>query len=276
MRVRQSDSITYLQFEGLAEIPGLVCAVSTRHGGVSQGPWRSLNLSFRVGDDPQAVLRNRQLLCKALGISLESLTLGQQVHGTGVAIVQDSERGRGAISWESALPATDGLITNKVGPLLTVLVADCAPVVFYDPVHQVVGLAHLGWRGAIGGIAEKMVGLMSRAFGTNPADLVTSIGPCIGPCCYEVGEAVLGPLRQSSPYWGEFVIPRGSSAHFDLLGFIARQLLDAGVPPMQIERAELCTTCHTSLLYSHRAEGGHTGRFATVIGFVPTASRGAL
>ncbi len=261
------NDLTLFTFDSDNDHDGLLMTMSTRAGGTSRGRFRSLNLSFRVEDDVEAVLANRKTLCQALSIPLDSMVLGQQVHGTHVALVSEDDRGRGATSWADALPDTDAMIAGDPDLALMVLAADCAPVFLYDPVHRAIGIAHGSWRGTLGGIIGKTVAGMEAAFQCRPEDLQAGIGPSIGPCCYEVGEDVLAALRTSCPEsWQACIKHQASGAiHFNLWETIRRQLLGTGLDPRHIQVAGICTACHTELFFSHRKERGKTGRNAAII-----------
>ena len=178
------------RFNSLANLDGVVHAVSTRHGGVSIGPYASLNLGLHVGDSADAVLENRRRVCEAAGVELDSLVAGAQVLGNAVAWVTEADRGRGAKDQASALPDTDALVTDSPGVVLVAFSADCALVALVDPCRRAIGLAHASRRGTLGHVAARTVRAMQRLFGCQPADLVAAIGPSIGPCCYEVGPEV--------------------------------------------------------------------------------------
>jgi YfiH family protein len=160
---------------------------------------------------------------------------------------------------------TDALVTDVPGVFLMLRFADCVPVLFHDPVRQAVGLAHAGWRGTVSHIARATVEKMVDAFGCSPADIRAGIGPSIGPCCYEVGPEVVSAAQKAFPD-APFVLQRGSGErwHFDLWAANHHQLAAAGVT--EIELSGLCTACRTDEWFSHRAEGGRTGRLAAVIG----------
>ena len=185
---RGIDGVGFFELDAALSAPNLVCAFSTRVGGVSQGPFASLNLGMHVGDDSQTVLINRQRLSHALGISLDEWVTAEQVHGGAVAVVTDSHRGRGAFSKELAVPGVDGLVTNTPGTWLVCFYADCVPMVFWDIAKGVVGIAHAGWRGALTNIGGAVVRAMQERFGSPVGEIRALIGPAIGPCCYEVGE----------------------------------------------------------------------------------------
>ncbi|MBI3978500.1 MAG: peptidoglycan editing factor PgeF [Chloroflexi bacterium] len=263
-----SEGVVAFQFDHLASFPGLRCAVFTRLGGVSAAPQHWLNLSFRADRDSAAVQENRRRAAAALGLAVEQIVIAQQVHGTTVTRVHRSDAGRGALDPATALPASDALITDAVGPALALLVADCAPVVLWDPVRQALGIAHAGWRGAVARVAQRTVEAMAVQIGSRPGDLRAGIGPCIGPCCYEVDEPVLAPLRASFPEWPALVRPGPRGTHLDIPATVRRQLRDAGLNESNIQDSGLCTACRTDLFYSHRAEEGRTGRFGLITSIV--------
>jgi YfiH family protein len=262
-----SGDLVYYRFASLAECDGLAHAVSTRLGGVSTGHLATLNLSYGVGDDPAVVVENRQRLSAALGCVLDDWVAASQVHSTRVALVGEAERGRGAYQQTSALPETDALVTAQPGPLLSLRLADCTPILLFDPAHHAVGLAHAGWRGTVANIAAATVQAMAAAFGSRPGDLRAGIGPAIGPCCYAIGADVARQVQAALPWAADVLAEQpGGSLYLDLWEANRRALLAAGLRPEHVEVAALCPACHTDEFYSHRAERGHTGRFGAMIG----------
>jgi hypothetical protein len=256
------------QFPSLVNLDGVVHGVSTRAGGLSLGPYASLNLGFHVGDAPSRVLANRRRFCAALGLPLENVVAARQVLGSAVAWVTDADRGRGALALESALPSTDALITDARGVALAAFSADCPLVALVDPVRQAIGLAHASRRGTFGRVTARSVLAMERLFGCRPADMLAAIAPCIGPCCYEVGPEIEAEARDRAPHAAEFFVRRRSALHFDLWAANRAQLIEAGLPPDHIELAGVCTQCHADTFYSYRAAEGATGRFALVLALV--------
>jgi YfiH family protein len=157
------------------------------------------------------------------------------------------------------------LITDAPGVALMLRFADCLPVLLYDPVRRAIGLAHAGWRGTVAGIAAKAISAMTEAYGSRPGDIIADLGPCIGPCCYQVGTDVIELVKANFNPWQELLHPQGDgSLHFDLREANRRQLAELGVE--EIEMIQLCTACRTDEFFSYRAEGGHTGCFAVVLG----------
>ena len=240
-------------------------AIFTRRGGVSPAPFATLNLSVSVPDEKERVYANRRLAYGVYGRDTDTVVHAHLVHGRDVARVTQADNG----TW---IPHVDGIITNELGCALTLNFADCAPIFLLDPVQQAIGLGHAGWQGAVKDLPGAMVRAMQREFGSQPADLWAAVGPCIGPCCYEVGEVVITAVQ------GAFVAPEtllttqngkvkslatpSVRPHFDLPEANRRNLLRAGV--QQIELSGLCTACRTDLFFSHRAEKGKTGRFGTI------------
>jgi len=244
------------------DLPWLGHGFSTRLGGVSEGVYAALNLSFTVGDITERVVENRRRLARALGYDPGNAVAGQQVHGDGVAVVTGREAGAGALGPGIALPATDALVTGTPGLPLMAFFADCVPVFLADPLNQVVGIAHAGWRGTVQRIAGKTLDRMNESFGTHPAGCLAVLGPAIGPCCYTVDE----PVAETFAAWGQPVVWRdGDKWRVDLWEANRQLLLAAGIPPGKITVIRVCTACHPELMFSHRRDGGKTGRMAAVI-----------
>jgi YfiH family protein len=251
--------LVYYQFDLFARSKqGLVHGCFTRLGGVSRPPWQSLNTGHTVGDDLDRVRENHERICQALGIRQADIVSPHQVHSAAVRVVDGSDRGE-------VLQGTDALVTDVPGVYLMLRFADCVPILFYDPVRRAVGLAHAGWRGTVARIARATVQRMVEAFGCRPADIRAGIGASIGPCCYEVGDEVVGAARAAFPDAPHLVEPQASGRwHFDLWAANRYQLAQAGLTC--VEASGLCTACRTDEWFSHRAEKGRTGRLGAVIG----------
>lgn len=236
---------------------GVPHAIFGRLGGASLPPFDSLNTGHTVGDVPEAVAANMARICQALGVAQEDLVTARLVHGTRVAVVGSEDRGR-------VVPATDALVTASPDVVLFLRYADCVPLLLFDTRSGAVGLGHAGWKGTIDGIAVAMVEAMQQAFGSRPGEIVGAIGPAIGPCCYEVGPDVEALVRQGLPQMaGEVLWNRNGRVRFDLWEANRRQWLDIGVA--QVEVSGVCTVCRRDLFFSHRGDGGRTGRFGVAI-----------
>jgi len=264
---RQINSLSLWSFKNFSKFREIGHFVSCRMGGCSSPPYASLNLSFNVGDDPQKVLKNRQRLAKAIGSPLSNLTTAKQIHDCRVTVVSEPLRGNGATDYSGAIDATDAMVTRVPEICLMILLADCVPIILYDPVKGVVGVAHAGWKGTLQSIAQKTVHIFQKDFGSSPQDMVAAIGPSIGPCCCEVGPSVLSQIED---LWGtrqRYIRKEssGNKGHFDLWEANLRQLVQAGIPTGNIEIAKICTHHHPDLFFSYRHEKGKTGRFGAGI-----------
>jgi YfiH family protein len=224
-------------------LPDARVAFSTRRGGVSEGPYESLNLGILTDDDQARVSENRDLLAGDVGLDPERVAMGWQVHGADLREWTGAPRGGGYASPGAELEKVDGHVTSVPGVGLLVLVADCLPVALAAPGR--VAMLHCGWRPLAAGIVEKAVA--SFPDGAQPA---AAIGPGIGRCCYEVGEEVLA----------EFAGLEGvaDGRMLDLRTVVRRKLEAAGVE--QITDVDLCTRCREDLFFSHRRDRGVTGR----------------
>lgn len=254
-----------LRFEHFGD--GVVHAVSTRLGGVSEAPYATLNLGGGVKDDPVRVRHNRETFLKAIGHRPESTAGVRQVHGNRVIVARREDGNWDEIPAVAGAAEADGLVTGERGLALAVVAADCVPILLWDPVKKVVGAAHAGWRGTVAGIAGEAVRGMVEAFGTRPSDIRVGVGPGIGPCCYEVDTAVVEPLREALPEVAGQALKAGRPEHWmlDLSEANRLQLLDMGLQAEHVQVMDLCTSCRTDLLFSQRVEGYPCGRFAAVI-----------
>lgn len=244
----------------------VTAVVSTRHGGVSVGPYDSLNLGGHVGDDPAAVAENRRRLAAALGV--DRLTIADQKHTATVTVVDGTLAGRGpdaAADSAAAFPATDAMITNRPGVALAILVADCAPLVLYDPVHHAIGVAHSGRLGTIQRVVPQTISAMTAEFGSAPGDLLIGIGPAIGAASYEIGAAEAAEVTAA---FGDaatrLLAPtRPGHATFDLTAAIRDQLSAAAVPTENVYDLAIDTRNSTDEFFSDRA-ARPCGRFAAI------------
>lgn len=264
MILAQQHGIPFYRFETLPENGRLQHAVFTRQGGVSQAPFHSLNLSVSVPDEKERVYANRRRAYGLYGRDTDTVVHAHLTHGSDVGRVTQVHNG----TW---YPEVDGIITNEPGCALTMNYADCTPIFLYDPEHHAIGLGHAGWQGTVKDLPGAMVRAMQRAFGSRPSSLLAGIGPCIGPCCYEVGERVITAVHAAFEHPDSLLIPQppapspqspGPNPHFDLPEANRRNLANTGV--QHIELSGLCTACRTDLFFSHRAEHGKTGRFGTL------------
>lgn len=274
MKSYAHDNLHYFRFETLPGngasngTPAVDHAVFSRRGGHSIAPFDSLNMSMSVPDERDRVYANRRRVYGLYGRDTDTVVHAHLVHGADVARVTQANNG----TW---VEHVDGLITNQPGTVLSMNFADCAPIFLYDPRRHAIGLGHAGWRGTMVDLPGAMVRAMTAQFGSDPADLVAGIGPCIGPCCYEVGEEVIAAVEATfmepdtlfRPLTGDDRLTAAGHRFFDMPQANQRNLANAGV--RNIETSGLCTACRTDLFFSHRAEKGRTGRFGTVFALEP-------
>ena len=246
------------------EASGADAAVTARSGGVSSGPYATLNLSLSVGDDPASVLENRRRLAAGFGASPEDFVFARQVHGAGVRVVGATDRGSGAFCLDDAIADADALVTGTPGVVLAILTADCVPIVLHDPVAGVLACVHAGWRGTVAGVSAAALAAM-QALGSRPSDVIAGIGPAIAAARYQVGPdvhqavtqafgpaaaAFIRPDAQPGPPPGRAPTPprRAPDAPdspdrwlLDLWAANRHALVEAGVPAPQIHTTSLPT-----------------------------------
>jgi YfiH family protein len=256
-RIAQKASIKYLECFAEKELDFVIHAFCTRQGGVSGGSFASLNVSAREGDGNDHVRLNFESIAAAFGITVSQFLTVHQVHRDGVWVVD----GRTPLSAHDLPPECDAVVTDRPGLALCIKTADCVPVFLADPVRQVIGAVHAGWKGTALQIVEKAVGEMVQRFGARPSDLYAAIGPAIGPCCYEVDAAVYQAMSHHPSRTAFFHTGRQDDRWMLDLPLAHRyQLLSCGLLPEHIRTADHCTACHPDLFFSHRAQGGNTGR----------------
>lgn len=261
MKLVKQGKISYLQpnwVDGVRVHAGF----TTRNGGVSRPPYNSLNLGFNTGDAQATVEGNRSTLTRAFDLPPHLLLTVQQVHGSDILVVSDENPDLSHfLSVES-----DAIITNQAGIMIGILVADCYPVLLFDPVRRVAASVHVGWRGAAAGILGKTIKAMAADFSCQPGDLLAAVGPGIGAHRYEVDRPVRDQFRNGSGHWNEIAVETSLGKwQLDLRKACLLQLADAGLAAARIEASQEDTCCHRELFFSYRRDHGQTGR---QIGFV--------
>ncbi len=274
MKTNETNGVVYLTYPALSECDFIKHAFSTRIGGVSEGIYATMNLSFTRGDDEDAVRENFHRIAAAIGVACEDMVFSDQTHTTNVRVVTDKDRGNG-ITHPKTFFETDGMITNVPGLVLTTFYADCVPLYFADPVHKAIGLTHSGWRGTVGRIGEKTLRLMHNTYGTEPADVIAAIGPSICKDCYEVSEDVALKFQAAFseeecaqilfPHVNQNNIASENKYQLDLWKANELILLAAGIHPAHLTSPDLCTCCNSKLLFSHRATQGKRGNLAAFL-----------
>lgn len=250
-----------LHTSSLLEQAGAIHAITTRPGGVSEGIYASLNLGRNRGDEPERVVENYRRVCAALGVDMHRMVSSSQVHGDEIRKVTSVDIGKGLdreIDYD-----VDGLVTDIPGVTLTVFGADCLTILLYDPVRQVIGAAHAGWRGTALGIAERAVERMKSDYGCRPEHILAAIGPGISRCCFETDEDV--PKAMGEAAFGLVDRKENGKYHVDLKGINALRLKRCGVLTTNIDISPDCTMCEHEKYWSHRFTKGQRGSQATLI-----------
>lgn len=249
MQANTLGRLKVFQFNNLVAHKNLIHGISTRKIG-NGNKFYALDLSREPSQEQPAWEKNRSILAQNTGIDENVFTL-TQVHSTRILRVETSAN----------IPAeADAIITSAPNLPIAVLVADCVPIILYDPEHHALGLVHAGWKGTLGRIAQDCVYRMQQAYGSKPAKMLAGIGPSIGPTCYETGRDV------AECYGKEFgfatLKQNNGNLFVDLWESNSLQLEEAGLDIMNIEVARICTHCNTQDFYSYRQENKTTGRCA--------------
>ncbi len=257
-----NSTVVYL-FENFLKYNDIVHFVSTRIGGYSNLPYKSLNLGLNTNDNPQNVIKNRELLLSKMGISLDRLIIPRQIHSGNVTVITTELKNKGLNKLDKYLETTDAIITNVPQLCLSVLVADCVPMLFFDPKKRVIGVAHAGWKGTVNMIAKNTIYTMQETFSSLPKDILVGIGPSIGPDCYEVGSEVIDKFKRVFNDYNDYIKKdySGGKGFLNLWEANKRQLLKTGVLKKNIEISYVCNHCHSNIFFSYRAKDGSNGRF---------------
>ena len=237
--------------------PGVVHGFATRRGGVSSGSFSSLNFGKKGGDDPQNVQRNLDRLGARIGFQPGRCFRLSQVHGRRVVLV-DEQSDPEAVAHEEA----DALVTRTPGITVGVNTADCVPVLFVAPGRRVVAAAHAGWRGVVRGVLQATAETMVRELGCTMGDIRAAQGPCIGPCCFEVGQEVAERFAEIP---GVIIRTEGRTRpHLHLPAAVNYVLLEMGIE--LTSQPSVCTHCQDDVFFSYRRDGAGTGHHLSVIG----------
>lgn len=271
--LKEKNHVPYIQFKNLSATGIVKHGFSTRKGGVSTGIFSSMNLNFKRGDDPDAVMENYRRMAAALNMRVEDMVLSDQTHTTNVRVITEEDRGKGILKPQD-YSDVDGMITNVPGIVLVTSYADCVPLYFVDPVRKAIGLSHSGWKGTVGHIGQKTVWKMHEVYGSEPKDIVAAIGPSICQSCYEVSDDVAGAFRANftADEAADILLDKGNGKYqLDLWKANWYVLTDAGILPEHLSVTDLCTACHPDLLWSHRKTNGQRGGLSAFLSLIDTS-----
>lgn len=258
--VNSINGVGFITFKIFEKYPQLKHAFSTRLGGISEGYYSSMNLSFNVGDNPDTVKENYRILCEAVGINPENLVVSHQTHKTNILNATKNDCGKN-IWRERDYSDIDALITNEKGVAIVTHNADCCLLGFFDPKQNVIAAAHAGWRGTVAEIGRKTVEKMVKDYNCNSQDILVIIAPSISKCCYEVDDHVLNEFKKLSCLdLSKIFFPKENGRYMLDLWEANRQILqNAGINHNHIEITDICTNCQSEYFHSHRATGGKRG-----------------
>lgn len=255
-RLHREGERQYLTFPQLDDYEELRHLFTTRHGGVSQGHCATWNFGERHLDTDENILQNFELLGQVLGADTDQMVTSAQTHTTNIRTVTAEDLGKGVVR-ERDYRDIDGLVTDERNIAIITGHADCNAIFFFDPLKQVIGLAHSGWRGTLAGIGAAMVSKMKTEYGCQPSDIIAGIGPSLCQDCFEVDEDVALAFFDADEAYRQFADRRGCKFHIDLKGIIRHDLLAAGLAEGNLSDMKLCTKCNKEMFFSHR---GHQGR----------------
>ena len=257
--INSSDGVLYITFPIFEKTGKVKHCFSTKIGGVSEGRYSQMNLSYTNGDDEDRVTENFRRICRCIDVCPDSIVKSHQTHTVNIMDVESPD--------QVIPPDIDGLITNKKGITLCSSYADCVPLLFCDPNKNVIASSHSGWRGTVGEIGRLTVEKMARDYGCDPGDILAVIGPAICQKCYEVDNLVIDKLKKIDYLDLSNAVKPQPNGHYllDLKEVCRQELLKAGVSDSQILVSDLCTCCNSDFLHSHRATGGKRGNLCALI-----------
>lgn len=268
---RKKGEVEYLTFPILEQTGMVRHLFSTRIGGVSQGYYGSMNLSYTRGDEKSAVDENFRRIAETLGCRVEDFVCSDQTHTTNLRVVTAADRGKGVVCPRD-YQDVDGLLTQEKGIVLATFYADCVPLYFVDPQKGAIALAHSGWRGTVARMGQCVVEQMKECFGTRPEDLIAAIGPSICQSCYEVSADVAGAFADEFRKKGQreqLLRSAGDDKYLlDLWRANEIVLREAGVAAEHIQVTDVCTCHNSSILFSHRASQGKRGNLGAFLGLL--------
>lgn len=259
------ENINLITYQNLNEHSQRIAHFSsTRMGGISESVYKGLNLGLYTNDKPEHVQYNRSLLCQSLGISTAHLHNAHQTHGNSVKLIDEAFLQIPLSERQQALQGYDALITNIPQQCVTVTTADCVPVLLYDKENQAVAAVHSGWRSTLENICAETLSLMHKQFGTNAAQVVAAIGPCISQQNYEVGAELYTAFQDKGYDCNLFFKSISNGKYlFDVRELVKYQLLILGIS--NIETSTYCTFAESDLFFSARRLGNDSGRMLSGI-----------
>lgn len=256
------NTLELVQFKNLLEHnKEIIHCFTTRKGGVSKEPYNWLNMSFNKKDARENVMENYRIVAQAIGVNIEDMVLSNQVHDNKIRVVYDEDRGKGIVK-KSDITGYDGLVTNSCNVVLVTFYADCVPVFLFDPVKKAIGLVHSGWKSTLKEICKEAILKMTEEFNSDSSDIIATIGPSIGKCCFEVGEDVYKDFLEKLDYSKKHAVASNGKYFIDLPLVVKDTLKNQGLKEKNILLSHVCTKCNKDIYFSHRGDNGNTGTLA--------------
>jgi len=250
--------IDFYRFRHFTKYKNLLHAVTTKDPDRAY----SFSMALHTGEDQKKIIQNRAGVLALFNNDKEiHFIVANQTHSDHVKVIKKLES-KGWFSLSDAIEDYDALVTDRQNLVITVLTADCVPILLYDPEKKIIAAVHAGWKGTKAGIVAKTVKKMCEEFGSDPGDIVSGVAPSIGRCCYEVGKDVAEHFFDLP----EAYTQKGEKYMLDLPYINKYQLLEAGLSEANIEMSGICTACETERFFSYRKEQGCSGRFMSMIG----------
>lgn len=261
--LNDNKGFKYITFPSFEKHDDIVHCFTTREGGVSQGPFESMNIGFKTGDSNENVKKNIEIMAERLGIDVRDIVETNQTHTNNIKYVTEEHKNR--VFREAAFKDVDGIYTDKRNLALMSFHADCTPVFYYDPVKKVIAIVHAGWRGTLKNITGKMVNELVDKFSSDPEDVITAIGPSLGQCCFEVDKDVADLFLNENEEFKYFMEIKDPKYHFNLWEMNKYLLMKEGIKEENIELSGICTKCSNDMFFSHRGQGGKRGLMSGIL-----------
>lgn len=264
--INEIKDFKYITFPSLEKHNDIFHCFTTRAGGVSEGPFSSMNIGFGTGDSSENVKKNMEIMINRLKLDIDNIVETHQTHTNNCVYVTEEHKGKVLLEYsQTGMKDIDGIYTDKKNITLMSFHADCTPIFLYDPVKRVIGLAHAGWRGTVQNIGGIMIRKFKEMFNSDPKDIIAAIGPSLCQNCFEVDEDVKDLFLENDKHFNDFMIQKGVKYHFDLWEINKYLLLKEGLDKQNIEISGACTKCRNDLFFSHRGQGGKRGLMAGLI-----------
>jgi len=264
------NGLSFLYFDHFKTHKELYHAVTTRMGGQSLPPYDSLNLGINTEDQSKNIIANLNRVGKSIKFDIAGLVSSTQIHSNKILIIKQKEVLNKATELGCSYHGFDAIITDQTETTLLIRVADCVPILLYDPLSRVIAVVHAGRDGTLSEITLKTIKKMQHDFGCSPKNIKAGIGPSIGKCCYSVSNKIANQFSQRLEKSEFFVEQVNNMSNIDLKEANRIQLIISGINKDRIETSDICTSCSSNIFFSHRREKGRTGRFALLAGLKPT------